>query len=202
MHSRCTAESWWRDEHDRAPAARDVVHLAEALALELGVADGEHLVDEQDVGVEVRGDREGEAHVHAAGVALDRACRGTARCPRTRRSRRSVAAISLAAHAEDRAAEEDVLAAGQLGMEAGADLEQRAHAAGELDAPLGRRRDPREHLQQRRLAGAVAARSRPTTSPRSTSNETSRSAQNSLPPWARRAPMRSLSRSVDAPPSR
>ena len=50
----------------------DVLHLAEALLLELGVADGEHLVDDQDLRLEVRGDGEGQAHVHAAGVALDR----------------------------------------------------------------------------------------------------------------------------------
>ena len=46
-------------EQDRATGSRSTVgHLAEALALELGVADGEHLVDEQDVGVEVGGHRE------------------------------------------------------------------------------------------------------------------------------------------------
>ena len=37
------------------------------------------------------------------------------------------------AHAEDGAVEEDVLAAGQLGVEAGADLEQRADAAADAD---------------------------------------------------------------------
>ena len=39
-----------------------------------------------------------------------------------------------ASHAEDRAVEEDVLAAGQLRVKAGADLEQRADAALEVDA--------------------------------------------------------------------
>ena len=45
---------------------------AEALLLEVRVADGEHLVDEQDLGLEVRRDREREAQVHARRVALDR----------------------------------------------------------------------------------------------------------------------------------
>ncbi len=59
-------------EEDRAARRRDVAHLAEALLLELRVADGEHLVDEQDLGLEVGGDGEREPHVHAARVALDR----------------------------------------------------------------------------------------------------------------------------------
>ena len=37
----------------------------------------------------------------------------------------------LALHAEDRAVQEDVLAPGELGVEAGADLEQGADAAAE-----------------------------------------------------------------------
>ena len=60
-------------------------------------------------------------------------------------------------HAEDRAVQEDVLAAGELGMEARADLEQAADAAADHRAARGRRRDPRQDLEQGRLAGAVAA---------------------------------------------
>ena len=46
------------------------VELVEALLLEGGVADGEHLVDQQDVGVDLDRDREREPHVHARGVVL------------------------------------------------------------------------------------------------------------------------------------
>ena len=63
----------------------------------------------------------------------------------------------LALHVEDRAVQEDVLPPGQLGMEAGADLEQRADAAAQPRLALGRRRDPGEDLEQRALAGAVVA---------------------------------------------
>ncbi len=62
-----------------------------------------------------------------------------------------------ALHPQDRAVQIDVLAAGELGMEAGADLQQRPNAAADLRAPLRRLRDPREDLEERRLAGAVAA---------------------------------------------
>ena len=61
-----------RHEDDRPPGLAQVLHPPEAPPLELGVADREHLVDEQDLRLEVRGDREGKAHVHAARVALDR----------------------------------------------------------------------------------------------------------------------------------
>ena len=60
-------------------------------------------------------------------------------------------------HAEDGAVEEDVLAAGQLAVEAGADLEQRADAAVDPGRARGRLDDARQQLQKRALAGAVQA---------------------------------------------
>ena len=60
----------WLTKMTVRPSLRDVLHLAEALVLELGVADREHLVDEQDLRLEVRGDGEYEAHLHSAGEAL------------------------------------------------------------------------------------------------------------------------------------
>ena len=72
-HSRSTHGEVVADEHDRPPLLdRELADLAHALALERGVADREHLVDEHDLRVQVRRDREAEAHEHAARVALDR----------------------------------------------------------------------------------------------------------------------------------
>ena len=62
----------WLTKRTVRPSRGDLAHLAEALALERRVADREHLVDEQDLRLEVGGDGEGEPHVHAARVALDR----------------------------------------------------------------------------------------------------------------------------------
>jgi hypothetical protein len=45
-----------RDEEHGASGSAQILHPAEAPLLELGIADGEHLVDEQDLGLEVRGD--------------------------------------------------------------------------------------------------------------------------------------------------
>ena len=61
-----------RDEQDRLAAAPELGELVEALVREAFVADGEHFVDEQDVGVDVNGDGEAEAHVHPGRVRLHR----------------------------------------------------------------------------------------------------------------------------------
>jgi ABC-type branched-subunit amino acid transport system ATPase component len=51
-----------RDEENRAAAILELRDLPEALALELLVADREHLVQQEDVGLDVRRDREAEAN--------------------------------------------------------------------------------------------------------------------------------------------
>src|SRR5260370_26479695 len=60
------------DEQHRSPTDGDLLDLAEAPLLELGVAHGEHLVDEKDLRLEVGRDRETEPGLHAARVPLDR----------------------------------------------------------------------------------------------------------------------------------
>jgi hypothetical protein len=135
------------DQDHGSTFAGDLAHLAETLLLERRVSDSEYLVDQQDVRVEVRGDREREAEAHSAGVPLHRRldelfelreCDDLVELPR-----------DLAPpHPEDGAVEVDVLAARELGVEAGADLEQRAHLAADHCAPGRRWRDAREDLQQ------------------------------------------------------
>ena len=51
----------------------------------------------------------------------------------------------------------DVVGPGELGIEAGAHLDQRGDVAADRDLPAGRRVDPRQQPQQRALARAVAA---------------------------------------------
>ena len=67
-----TAGSLCETKTHRAARAAELLHAAEAPPLELGVADREHLVDEQDLRLEMGGDRERQPHVHAARVALHR----------------------------------------------------------------------------------------------------------------------------------
>ena len=63
-----------RDEYYRAPGLAQVLHPTETPALELGVTDREHLVDEQNLGLEVRGDAM-QPHGHPLEYASP-ACRG------------------------------------------------------------------------------------------------------------------------------
>ena len=65
--------------------------LVEALVGEALVADGQHLVDQQHVGIDVDRHGEPEAHVHARRVGLDRRVDELLAARRTRRSRRSAA---------------------------------------------------------------------------------------------------------------
>ena len=56
----------WLTNSTVRPSPRDVAHLAQALLLKRGVADRQHLVDDQDLRLQVRGDGERQPHVHAA----------------------------------------------------------------------------------------------------------------------------------------
>jgi hypothetical protein len=145
-----------RDEDDGATRAGDLLDPPHAALLELVVADREHLVDDQHLGVEVRRDREGESDVHPAGVPLDGRVdelADAAELDDVVELRVDLAAL----HAEDRAVQIRVLTARELRVEAGADLEDAADAAADRRRPLRRRRDAREDLEKRRLAGAVLA---------------------------------------------
>ena len=145
----------WLTKSTVRPAEADVLHLAEALALKLRVAHRQHLIDDQDLGVQVRGDREGQPHIHAGGITLHRRIEELLHA-RKIDDRVELAGDLLAPHAEDGAVEIDVLASGQLGMKAGADLEQAADAAVQIDLARARLGDAAEDLQQRALARAIA----------------------------------------------
>ena len=121
------------DEDDRAALLLEAEDAAEALPLERLVADGEHLVEEEDVRVEEGGDREAEPHRHPRRV---RAHRTIDRVLELGEGDDLVEALAdvRAAKALDRAVQEDVLAAGEVEVEAGAELEERA------DPPLGSHR--------------------------------------------------------------
>src|SRR5262249_35458903 len=135
---------------------RDGADPFQALLLERRVAHRQDLVDEQDLGVEVGGDGEGQPNIHAAGVALGG---GVEEFLDLGESDDVVElAVDLAArHAANGAVEVDILPAGQLLVKARPDLEQADNAAAQLGAAGGRLDDAAEDLEQRRFAGAVAA---------------------------------------------
>src|SRR5262245_4388093 len=122
---------------NRATTLSHVRHFAQALFLKLRIADCQHLVHYQNFRIEMRRYGKGEPNIHARRVALHR------RLDKFLYASEIDDLIELArdlgaSHAKDRTIEIDVLAAGQLGVESGADLEQRRSSPAEADLPARR----------------------------------------------------------------
>ena len=165
------------DEHDRHPAAAQLVQVVEAAALELLVAHRDDLVDDQDLRVEVDRDGEAEPDIHPAGVDLDRSVDEVAQPGEVDDAVHRRGDLTPA-HAEDRAVEVDIFPAGQLRVEACAQLEHGGDPAACGDGAEGGSVDACDQLEQRRLAGAVVS-DQPVRSALGISSDTSRSAQKS-----------------------
>ena len=104
------------------------MHAVQALALEGLVTDGEHLVDEQHVGIDVDRDREAEPDVHPGRVVLHLLVDEPLELGELDdvvEPRIDVGALEP----EHRGVHVHVLATGELGMEPRAELEQRRQAA-------------------------------------------------------------------------
>ena len=153
--SDCTIAMSWVTSTTVAPGAPALVEDVHALLPERGVADGEHLVDQHDVGVRLDHDREGEADQHPGRVVLELEVDEVLELgelehgvePATRLAQRE---------AHQHAVEDAVLAGGQLRVEAHAELDEGRDAAGHTDAAGVGPVDAREDLQQAALAGPVA----------------------------------------------
>ena len=143
-------------DDDRAPLVLELSELVHALVLEFHVAHGQDLVDEEDVRLDVDGYGEAQAHVHAGRVVLHRLIDETLDAGEVY-DRVQLGVDLLLAHAQDRAVEVDVLAARQLGVEAGADLKHGGHASRRGDCSPVRGEDLRDALEQRRLARTVVS---------------------------------------------
>ncbi len=105
---------------------------------------------------EMRGDREGKAHVHAGRIAFDWSVEKPVDLGESDDLVKLLPDV-LAAHAEDGAVEIDIFTAGQLGMKSGAHFEQTRHASVQGDPALRGLGDTAEYFQQGALAGPVAA---------------------------------------------
>ena len=114
-----------RDEDDRAALFLEREDAAEALPLEGLVADGEDLVEQQDVRVEERGNGEAEAHRHPRRVRAHRAVDRMLELGERDDLVEPLLDVG-APEALDGAVQEDVLAPGEVEVEPGPELEQRA----------------------------------------------------------------------------
>src|SRR5688500_13779352 len=143
-------------EENRSPLAGDISHFPETLPLKSGVADSQHLVYQQDLRLHESRDRECQAQIHTARVVLDRRVDELLDLGE-RYDLVEIASYIRALDAEDGRIEEDVLAAGQLRVEARSNLEQRAHPSVQLYSSCGRLGDPGQHLEQRALPRPVSS---------------------------------------------
>ena len=144
------------DEEHGATLAGHFPHFAQAFALERGVPHGQHFVHQQDFRLQVRGHGKGQAQVHPAGVELDR---GVDELLHFGKGHDFVELpVDFGpAHAQDGAAQVDVLPAGQLRVKARAHFQQGTHAAVKFRVALGGPGDPGENLEQGGLARTVVA---------------------------------------------
>ena len=144
------------EQHRSAFSAAYVLHLADGLLLEFGVAHGQHFVHHQYFGFQVRGDGEPEAYGHAAAVALHGGVQ-VAFAAAEVHDLVELAGNLGAAHAHDGAVHVDVLAAGHLGVESGANFEEARDAAPCADGAGGGGGHAAQQLEECALAGAVPA---------------------------------------------
>src|SRR5205823_9648513 len=104
----------------------------EAFPLKCLVADGEDLVEEQDVRVEVRGDGETESHVHPRRIRPDGHVEELAELGEGNDLVEALVDVT-SRQPVDRAVHVDVLAPGEVGVEARAEPEQRTDVASHLE---------------------------------------------------------------------
>ena len=136
-----------RDEEDCRAALLNLLDASEAAVLEDRVADGERLVNDEYVRLDVGGDGEGEADEHAARIRLDglvyeRADFGEAFDVWEE-------SVGLAAReSHQRGVHVDVLDARTFRVEARAEFQESGHAPVAPHAPFGRLKRARDDLQK------------------------------------------------------
>ena len=142
-------------EDDGLVAAAELADLVEALVNEGLVTHREHFVDQENIRIDVDRNREPEAHVHAGGVSLDRSIDELLELSELHDVVEAIVDFLFRQPQHD-AVDEDVLAAGDLGMKAGAELDERGDATVHRDRPRVGFRDPGNDFEKGALPGAVS----------------------------------------------
>ena len=143
-----------RDEDDRAAAVAQIVEDVEALLLEGGVADRQHLVDEQDVGIDLDRHRERQPDVHAGRVVLELEVLELLELGELDHALETPPRL-LGREAEHDPVHHHVVAGGHVRVEADAELDERRQPTPDPDVAL-RPVDARQAFEQRALAAPVA----------------------------------------------
>src|SRR5438552_6835471 len=111
---------------------RDVLHLVQALLLELRIPDRQYFVDDQDLSSQVRCYCESKTDVHAAAITLHR-CVDEFFDTGEIHNRVELLPDFVARHSQNRTIEEDIFATCELLMKTCADFQQAANAAIEIN---------------------------------------------------------------------
>src|SRR6266481_1511184 len=143
-----------RDEDDCASCAGDITHLAEAFFLEMYVADGQDVIQEENLLLAMSIDSEGQADVQAGGVVLYGGVNEFFEFGEGHDFIELTLDLRFA-HAEDGAGEKSVLPPGQLRMKTCPHFQQRPDPPVNLRPACGGPRNSRQNLQQRRLASPI-----------------------------------------------
>ena len=143
------------DEQDGLAAPFELGELIETLQAEPCITDREHLVHQENVGVDVDRHGEPEPHVHAGRVCLDRRVDEVFQLRKFHDLVETVADLTTGQPQHD-AVDEHVLATGDLRVEPGAQLDQCRYPSVHTHAAAGGFRDPGDELEQRALARTVS----------------------------------------------
>ena len=143
-------------QHGAAFALGDVFHLADSFLLELGIADSEDFVHDEDLRIKKRGYGEAQTDSHTGGVTFDRGVDITF----TAGEIDDLVQLGLdliTRHAEDSAVHEDILPAGHLAMEACANFQEGTNTTVGTDSAGSRTGYSGKEFQEGRFAGTVLA---------------------------------------------
>ena len=144
-----------RNEQDCSTfSGGDVFHLADGFLLELGIADGEDFVHDEDLRIQEGCYGKAQTDSHTGGITLHRGVDITF----TAGEIDDLVQLGLdlmTRHAKDGAVHKDILPAGHLAMEACADLQERTDTTVGTDSAGSRAGDAGEEFEQSRFAGAV-----------------------------------------------
>ena len=145
-----------RDEQQCRPITHHLADAFEATHLEVAVAHGECLVHREDVGPGVGDGGEGEPGPHPHRVVLDGDLHHLGESCELGDATSGLRAVTPRT-ARDHTEAEHVLAAGEIGVEPGAQLDEGTYRTGDLDGSGGRAADAGDELEQSGLAGPVWA---------------------------------------------
>src|ERR1700730_13187865 len=132
-------------EHRSALLPRNFVHLPETFPLEFRIADGQYLIDDENLLLQMRGHGESESDIHARRITLYRSIQ---KLLHSGKGDDLVELLRdfLSFHAKDCTIQKDVFAPRELGMKASPSPQQAADASAHPAPPLRRVCDAAEDL--------------------------------------------------------